>query len=76
MPSEQQIRQAFLRKYGLRIGPEMVRYVQEQLTGDESKTIPKIIPVMGADARTGVAIRQLLPQADLRAALNEVAQTY
>lgn len=70
MDSAEQIRQAMLRHHGLRVGTHMARYLQTKL----ASPLPHdgSIPIIGADARTGIAIRQLLSQAQLRQTLGEV----
>jgi hypothetical protein len=52
----------------MRIQPEMGQYVARQL----SKSSLDSIPVIGGNARTGVAIRQLIAAKDLMSALSSV----
>lgn len=60
------IRELLLRQYNLRIDPEMGRFVLARLNDGAGDAIP----VMGGDARTGVAVRQVLAAGELRAALD------
>lgn len=57
-----QIPPLLLRQMGLRIGPHMARYISESLAQDASKPLP----VMAADARTGVATCCIIKPADLQ----------
>ena len=54
--SDEQIRRALVDHFRLRIGPHMTQYVQRRLLGRELLKIP----VMGGDARTGIAVRQII----------------
>jgi hypothetical protein len=49
-------------RLGLRVGPEMAAYILKQLTDDGDASIP----VIAADARTGVPLRKELSPATLR----------
>ena len=54
----------FLKRFGLRIQPEMGRYILARM-----KTFPgEPIAIMGGDARTGVAVRRLVGARELSAA--------
>ena len=44
-------------QFGIRVGPAMSEYVLEQLGAARSTNE---FPVMGGDARTGVAVRRLI----------------
>ncbi len=54
--SDDQIRRAMVQQFNLRIGPNMTQYVRRQLLGGDAAQVP----VMGGDARTGVAVRQIV----------------
>ena len=55
--SDDQIRQAMVHNFGLRIQTNMTQYVRRRLLdGGPARTIP----VIGGDARTGVAIRKII----------------
>jgi hypothetical protein len=66
MEETSQIAQLLLTRYGLRLEPEMCRYVLKQLQLTPAKPS---IPIIGGDARTGVAVRQLLATDEMRAAI-------
>ena len=55
--NEAQLRKQLLEQFGLRARPAMMLYVLDRLT-DARDTKP--IPILGADARTGAPVRQLL----------------
>ncbi len=59
-----QIADLLLNRYQLRVQPEMAEFVLKRLSRASSDKIP----VMGGDARTGVAVRQLLAAQDLHRA--------
>lgn len=65
------VEEVLLNRYQLRVRPEMSQYVSRRLRQSQQTTIP----VMGGDARTGVAIRQLLPADELRAALTQISRS-
>jgi hypothetical protein len=52
---EVEIRRRLIAQFGIRIEPEMSRYVLDKL-----KTGAGEIPIMGGDARTGVPVRTLV----------------
>ena len=52
---EREIRRRLLAQFGIRIEPHMSRYVLERLNSGQSD-----VPVMGGDARTGVALRTVV----------------
>ena len=57
----EQLRHIFLERLGLRIGPEMSRYVLRRIESGHDSPMPLgAIPVMAADARTGAPVRQLI----------------
>jgi len=77
-----QIRQRILDHYGIRIDPEMSQYVLRQLEqpredvqdragpcrpGPDRHGPALCIPIMGGDARTGVAVRENIDPQQLRA---------
>ena len=61
-----EIRKRILDHYGIRIDPEMSEYVLRRLQ-EAGNEIGQPIPVMGGDARTGVAIAQTIDPQQLRA---------
>jgi hypothetical protein len=62
MDDDAQVRELLLKRFGLRVRPEMGQYVLRRLAAAPSDSIP----VMGGDARTGVAVRQIIAAAALR----------
>jgi hypothetical protein len=66
------VQRLFLRQFKLRIEPEMARYVLRHMNQGTAAppttiaTIAATLPVMGADARTGVPLRQFVAPQDLR----------
>ena len=59
------VEELFLKRWGLRLEPEMCRYVLRQL---ERTALPPEgggLAVMGGDARTGAAVRRFIPIHDL-----------
>ena len=59
-----EVREMFLRRLGLRIGPEMAAYVLRRM---QAAAGPAELPVLGGDARTGVPLRRVVSLADLSA---------
>jgi hypothetical protein len=55
--SDDQIRQAMVHTFGLRIQTNMTQYVRRRLLDGGGQ---RSIPVIGGDARTGVAIRKII----------------
>jgi len=55
--SDDQIRQAMVHNFGLRIQTNMTQYVRRRLLDGGTQ---RSIPVIGGDARTGVAIRKII----------------
>ena len=62
---EKHIAEKLLSNFGLRIEPEMSRYVREQLQRSREGEFP----VMGGHALTGVPLRQFIDAARLHQAL-------
>jgi hypothetical protein len=54
-----EVRTRMLAQFGIRIEPEMSRYVLRRLAAPAGETFP----IMGGDARTGVPVRRLIPAA-------------
>jgi hypothetical protein len=54
-------------RLGLRIGPEMIKYLAARLAAS-----PDAFPIMGADARTGAPVRQMVDPRVLVADTNSV----
>ena len=57
------VRRIFLERLGLRLGPEMSEYVLRRLRGGGTEPIP----VMGGNARTGAAVREIIEPSVLTA---------
>lgn len=59
---EATIRELMLARHGLRIDPEMGRYVFRRLTAGPlaPEVSARTIPIIGVDARTGVPLRQFV----------------
>jgi hypothetical protein len=72
MEAQGSIIDVMLRRFGLRVGPAMGKYLLAQLerarAGDR-----KPVPVIGGDARTGVPKRLLLPAEELLGAIQPTA---
>lgn len=60
---ENELQRYVREQLGLRVGPEMAAYILKRLNADDA---PAPIPVIAADARTGIAVRKELPPAVLR----------
>ncbi|HSV16115.1 MAG TPA: hypothetical protein VLI90_17775 [Tepidisphaeraceae bacterium] len=58
--SEDAIRQLMLLRLQLRVEPEMTRYIHRRLTAGPTGALP----VIGSDARTGIAIRKIITAGD------------
>jgi hypothetical protein len=59
MAGSRQVRElesTVLSSSGLRIGPEMAKYIQRHVAGNKDT----ILPVIGGDARTGVPRREMI----------------
>jgi hypothetical protein len=57
---EKEVQRRLLARFNLRAGDETARYVLRRLTGADADAAAAPIPVMGGDARTGVAVRVLV----------------
>jgi hypothetical protein len=66
--SHERLRRILLDRYRLRTQPEMRQYLLEQLRSRAASNAQ--IPIIGGDARTGVAVRQLIAAKELSAAMN------
>ncbi len=68
---ESELQRIYRQMLGLRVGPEMARYVLARLRqGTAGEKIPgESIPVMGGDARTGLPLRREIDADMLRAML-------
>jgi hypothetical protein len=55
------VQEVLLRDMGLRVEPEMGRYVAERVAATGASEAPHPIPVMAIDARTGVPVRTAVP---------------
>jgi len=53
---EREIRRRLIAQFGIRVEPEMSRYVLRRINSGGAGSIP----IMGGDARTGVAVRTLI----------------
>ncbi len=69
--TDSQVPDVILKRFGLRIQPQMGQYVARQL----SKSSSDSIPVIAGDARTGVAVRQLIAANELRNAVSADGST-
>lgn len=65
--STQRISRILLDRYNLRVEPEMGAYLLRKLQAKQNAAIP----VIGGDARTGIAIRQLVAASELLGHMNE-----
>jgi hypothetical protein len=59
--AEDELQQAICRNLGLRVGPEMAEYVRKQTAQGRDD-----IPIIAADARTGLPVQTTLPAQTLR----------
>ena len=56
-----EVRQIFLTRLGLRLGPETSSYVLARLQAGQTSAIPlDAFPVMGGNARTGQPVREVV----------------
>jgi hypothetical protein len=60
---ENELQRRVREQLGLRVGPEMAAYILKRLSADDSSSP---IPVIAADARTGIAVRKELTPKSLR----------
>jgi hypothetical protein len=70
--SDDQIRSLMVSEFGIRIQAQMSLYVRQHLVGSDTAEAAAI-PVIGGDARTGVAVRTLIPLELLRKAVGTSA---
>ena len=57
-----EVQEIFRKKLGIRLGHEMSKYVLRRLEEGVAAAMPLVdVPVMGADAKTGVAVRTMAP---------------
>jgi len=61
--SEADLQQRILDAYGIRVEPEMVRYVLRRLSQAGSPL--RELPVIGGNARTGMPVRMLIDPSNL-----------
>jgi len=66
--SDSQLQTWFRDRLGMRIGPEMSRYIARRLAAS-----PEMFPIMGADARTGMPQRFIFDPSVLTADAKSVA---
>ena len=57
LPQANDVQQALLREYGIRVQPHMAGYVLNRLRAGAGGAIFGTLPVIGGDARTGVPLR-------------------
>ncbi|MCC7349200.1 MAG: hypothetical protein IT446_01400 [Phycisphaerales bacterium] len=62
-----QIPPLLLRRMGLRIGPQMARYICDAFNNDPSTPLC----IIGGDARTGLPARQMIQPVDLEPQANQ-----
>jgi hypothetical protein len=56
------VQETFREKLGIRLGNEMAKYVLRRLNERQGAGLPLgEIPIMGGDAKTGVAVRTMAP---------------
>jgi hypothetical protein len=67
---ETELQRRVREQLGLRVGPEMAAYVLKQLGGGNASTP---IPVIAADARTGMPLRKELSPTVLRDLITQTA---
>ena len=65
---ENTLQAAIRRQLGLRVGPEMAAFIAQRISAGEA-------PLIGADARTGVAVHRRISSEEL-AALAEAAPSF
>ena len=63
--SEAEVRQRMLEAYGIRVEPEMTRYVLKKL--QQAGNALRELPVIGGEARTGIPVRKLIDPSRLTA---------
>ena len=68
MSDGKEVARVLLERWGIRVEPEMSKYVLRQLERGLHRAMPDL-PVIGGDARTGVPIRHAVPLEALRAAM-------
>ncbi len=56
-----EMQRRFIRQFGIRIGGRTAEYVLRHLKNGAAVATPQTIPVMGGDARTGKAVRSMIP---------------
>jgi actin-like ATPase involved in cell morphogenesis len=71
MEDEAGIIDMVLRRFGLRIGPAMGKYLLNQIERARTGQADGAVPVIGGDARTGVPQRLLIPTHELLDALQQ-----
>jgi hypothetical protein len=62
--TEDQLRRLMIHQFGVSIGEEMSRYVLQCLMRRDVDEIA----IMGGDARTGIAVRRLIPRQQIEQA--------
>jgi hypothetical protein len=60
LPDESELQKLVRDRLGVRIGPRMSEYLRRRLAAPHQS-----VPIIGADARTGVALRQTIDPAML-----------
>ena len=63
--NEAQVQQRMLEFYGIRVEPEMTRYVLRNL--QQAGAALRELPVIGGEARTGIPVRKLIDPSRLAA---------
>lgn len=62
--TESDVQEMILNQIGVRIESEMARYVLKQIQPDRSNGRPNAFPIIGANARTGQPLRQMMGSQD------------
>jgi hypothetical protein len=60
LPDESELQKLVRDRLGVRIGPRMSEYLRRRLAASNQS-----VPIIGADARTGAALRQMIDPAVL-----------
>jgi hypothetical protein len=63
-----ELQKKLLERWGLRVEPEMSRYVARRLTRGLTQGAPEALAIIGGDSRTGRPIQMLIDPAELSSA--------
>lgn len=70
---DSQMCELLLKRFGLRVRPEMGQYILRRLQ-DSATGSADAIPIMGGDARTGIAVRQFVTIRKLQDAMKSIGE--